>query len=471
MTYRWWIVAGVLLLVLWAVLLSPTGTAWAQQPPPPDGGEPDDGDDGDDGSPGILTILQNIVHTMIFPIESMTAALKKTIANIVSGAVEDAAAPFAEALEHVIFGGAADGPGEEMYGPAWRVFRNVSIALWPLTLGLIVATAARGGVTGNPVGLADLKEGLIEWVSSVVLTVASAYLIGLGLQLSRGVTQVILMQVWGADVVASPSSRTQAGREILEKDPSSLGSLGIAISEAVEDAATHEDTKYCLGSVLNHVLLHQTIVGLEAKLQLEKLGEYPDLLIGCVGGGSNFSGFAFPFVRDKLTGEKPDLRVIAVEPTACPTLTKGPYRYDFGDTAELTPLLKMFTLGHSFVPPGIHAGGLRYHGDAPLLCLLVDQKLIEARAYPQNSVFESALLFARTEGVVPAPETAHAIKAVVDEARRCKEEGKEEVIVFNYSGHGHFDLAAYDAYLGGKLQDFAYPQEEIEKALSTLPQM
>ncbi len=276
-----------------------------------------------------------------------------------------------------------------------------------------------------------------------------------------------LMQVWGADVVASPSSRTQAGREILEKDPSSLGSLGIAISEAVEDAATHEDTKYCLGSVLNHVLLHQTIVGLEAKLQMEKLGEYPDLLIGCVGGGSNFSGFAFPFVRDKLTGEKPDLRVIAVEPTACPTLTKGPYRYDFGDTAELTPLLKMFTLGHSFVPPGIHAGGLRYHGDAPLLCLLVDQKLIEARAYPQNSVFESALLFARTEGVVPAPETAHAIKAVVDEARRCK----EEVIVFNYSGHGHFDLAAYDAYLGGRLQDFAYPQEEIEKALSTLPQM
>jgi len=206
MTHQRWIVASVLLLVLWAMLLSPTRTAWAQQPPPPDGGEPDDGDDGDDESPGILTILQNIVHTMIFPIESMTAALKKTIANIVSGAVEDAAAPFAEALEHVIFGGAADGPGEEMYGPAWRVFRNVSIALWPLTLGLIVATAARGGVTGNPVGLADLKEGLIEWVSSVVLTVASAYLIGLGLQLSRGVTQVILTQVWG-----SVSARTLVG--------------------------------------------------------------------------------------------------------------------------------------------------------------------------------------------------------------------------------------------------------------------
>jgi len=195
-----------MLLVLWTMLLSPTGTAWAQQPPPPDGGEPDDGDDGDDGSPGILTILQNIVHTMIFPIESMTAALKKTIANIVSGAVEDAAEPFAEALEHVIFGGTADGPGEEMYGPAWRVFRNVSIALWPLTLGLIVATAARGGVTGNPVGLADLKEGLIEWISSVVLTVASAYLIGLGLQLSRGVTQVILTQVWG-----TVSARTLVG--------------------------------------------------------------------------------------------------------------------------------------------------------------------------------------------------------------------------------------------------------------------
>ncbi len=280
-----------------------------------------------------------------------------------------------------------------------------------------------------------------------------------------------LIHVWGADVVASPSLRTQAGRKILEKDPNSLGSLGIAISEAVEDAATHEDSKYCLGSVLNHVLLHQTIVGLETKLQMEKVGDYPDLLIGCVGGGSNFSGFAFPFVRDKLTGGKPDLRVVAVEPTACPTLTKGPYRYDFGDTAELTPLLKMFTLGHSFVPPGIHAGGLRYHGDAPLLCLLVDQKVIEARAYPQNAAFESALLFARSEGIVPAPETAHAIKAVVDEARRCKEEGKEEVIVFNYSGHGHFDLAAYDAYLGGELQDFAYPKEEIEKALSTLPEM
>lgn len=280
-----------------------------------------------------------------------------------------------------------------------------------------------------------------------------------------------LMQVWGADVVASPSSKTEAGRRMLEKDPNSLGSLGIAISEAVEDAATHEDSKYCLGSVLNHVLLHQTIVGLETKLQMEKVGDYPELLIGCVGGGSNFSGFAFPFVRDKLTGERPDLKVVAVEPTACPTLTKGPYRYDFGDTAELTPLLKMFTLGHSFVPPGIHAGGLRYHGDAPLLCLLVDQKVIEARAYHQNAAFESALLFARTEGIVPAPETAHAIKAVVDEARRCKEEGREEVIVFNYSGHGHFDLAAYDAYLGGKLQDFAYPQEEIEKALSTLPEV
>jgi len=280
-----------------------------------------------------------------------------------------------------------------------------------------------------------------------------------------------LMQVWGADVVASPSSKTEAGRRMLEKDPNSLGSLGIAISEAVEDAATHEDSKYCLGSVLNHVLLHQTIVGLETKLQMEKVGDYPELLIGCVGGGSNFSGFAFPFVRDKLTGERPDLKVVAVEPTACPTLTKGPYRYDFGDTAELTPLLKMFTLGHSFVPPGIHAGGLRYHGDAPLLCLLVDQKVIEARAYHQNAAFESALLFARTEGIVPAPETAHAIKAVVDEARRCKEEGREEVIVFNYSGHGHFDLAAYDAYLGGKLQDFAYPQEEIEEALSTLPEV
>ena len=277
-----------------------------------------------------------------------------------------------------------------------------------------------------------------------------------------------LMHIWGADVYPSPTDRTQAGRRILAQTPDTPGSLGMAISEAVEDAATHPDTNYSLGSVLNHVMLHQTIVGLETQKQLALAGEIPDILIGCVGGGSNFAGFCFPFVPDKLKGQ--DLKIIAVEPTACPTLTKGAYTYDFGDTAGLTPLIMMYTLGHSFVPPGIHAGGLRYHGDAPLLCLLVHEGVIEARAYPQNPVFEAARLFARTEGIVPAPETAHAIKAAVDEAVRCREYKKAEVIVLNFSGHGHFDLAAYDAFLEGKLQDIETdPEEMIKKALEDLP--
>jgi tryptophan synthase beta chain len=278
-----------------------------------------------------------------------------------------------------------------------------------------------------------------------------------------------LMQIWGASVFPSPTDTTNAGRQILARDPETSGSLGIAISEAVEDAATHKDTNYSLGSVLNHVLLHQTVVGLETKRQLALAGDEPDILIGCVGGGSNFAGFVFPFVTDKLTGK--DLRLIGVEPTACPTLTKGAYAYDFGDTAGLTPLIMMHTLGHSFVPPGIHAGGLRYHGDAPLLCLLVHEKIIEARAYAQNPVFDTARLFAQTEGIVPAPETAHAVKAAVDEAVRCRETGEEKCIVFNYSGHGHFDLAAYDAYLEGKLEDFEYPDEVLRKALEELPKV
>lgn len=277
-----------------------------------------------------------------------------------------------------------------------------------------------------------------------------------------------LMGVWGAEVFPSPSPRTRAGRSILEKNPNSPGSLGIAISEAVEDAVTHEDTKYSLGSVLNHVILHQTVVGLETKKQLEKLGEYPDILIGCVGGGSNFAGFSFPFLRDRLTGKKPKLRTIAVEPTACPTLTRGPYLYDFGDTAKLTPLLRMYTLGHNFVPPPIHSGGLRYHGDAPLVCLLVKEKIMEARAYPQRQVFEAAVLFSRTEGILPAPETAHAVKAAIDEALICKRTGEEKVICFNLSGHGYFDLSAYDEYLSGKMVDYEYPEKGIEKALEEL---
>jgi tryptophan synthase beta chain len=279
----------------------------------------------------------------------------------------------------------------------------------------------------------------------------------------------MLMETWGASVTPSPSDKTEAGRRILAEDPNSPGSLGIAISEAVNDAVMREDTRYALGSVLNHVILHQSIVGLETKAQLAKIGASPDVLIGCVGGGSNFAGFCFPFYPEKKAGKK--IRFIAVEPTACPTLTKGLYRYDFGDTAQMAPLVKMYTLGHNFIPPGIHAGGLRYHGDAPLLSLLCDVGDMEAVAYTQNPVFEAAILFARTEGIVPAPETAHAIRAVINEALDCKKKKEEKVIVFNFSGHGHFDLAAYDAYFSKKLEDYEYPEEKIKEALKHLPEV
>ncbi len=277
----------------------------------------------------------------------------------------------------------------------------------------------------------------------------------------------VAMETWGAEVHASPTNLTKAGQKILAEDPGSPGSLGIAISEAVEDAATHGDTNYALGSVLNHVLLHQTVIGLEAKKQMEKVGDYPDIVIGCCGGGSNLAGISFPFLQEKLNGK--DLRVIAVEPASCPTLTKGEFRYDFGDTVGLTPLLMMYTLGHDFVPPGIHAGGLRYHADAPLVCQLYHDGLIEAKAYPQTSVFESALQFARAEGIIPAPESAHAIRGAIDEAIKCKEEGREKTILFNLSGHGLFDLQAYADYHDGKLVDYEYPEEKIKEALSRLP--
>ena len=280
----------------------------------------------------------------------------------------------------------------------------------------------------------------------------------------------MLMETWGAEVFPSPTKKTNAGGSILAKDPNSPGSLGIAISEAVEDAATHEDTKYSLGSVVNYVLLHQTIVGLEAKEQLKLAGEKsPDVIIGCVGGGSNFAGLAFPFVKDKLNGKKMD--IIACEPEACPTLTRGLYRYDYGDTAKLAPILKMYTLGHTFIPEPIHAGGLRYHGDAPLLSLLVNKGVIEARAYHQLPIFEAAVTFARTEGFLPAPETAHALRAAIDEALKCKATGEEKCILIGYSGHGHFDLSAYEKYLSGKLEDYEYPQAKIEEALKDLPQV
>lgn len=261
----------------------------------------------------------------------------------------------------------------------------------------------------------------------------------------------VLMELWGAKVFASPSSQTKAGKSFLEKDPEHPGSLGIAISEAIERALEDKNTKYSLGSVLNHVLLHQTIIGLEAKVQMEKLGLYPDVVVGCVGGGSNFAGIAFPFLKDKITGERPQVEFWAVEPEACPTLTKGEYRYDYGDTVGLTPLIKMYTLGADFVPPSIHAGGLRYHGDAPLLCAFYHHGFIKACAYPQEEVFQAGVLFARTEGIVPAPESAHAIKKVVDLALECKDKKEEKIILFNLSGHGYFDLSAYDAYLKGEL--------------------
>ncbi|GIW18619.1 TrpB-like pyridoxal phosphate-dependent enzyme [Tepidiforma sp.] len=277
-----------------------------------------------------------------------------------------------------------------------------------------------------------------------------------------------LMQVWGGTVVPSPSPDTEAGRKILAEDPENSGSLGIAISEAVEDAALREDTRYSLGSVLNHVLLHQTVIGQEAIAQMEMAGEYPDVVIGCAGGGSNAAGLIFPFMKDRLAG-KTNTRFLAVEPASCPSLTKGEYRYDFGDTAGLTPLLKMYTLGHTFMPPGIHAGGLRYHAMAPLLCHLYDQGYIEARAYPQNPCFEAATLFARTEGIVPAPESSHAIRAAIDEAIQAREEGRSRVILFNLSGHGLLDLQAYDDYLAGKLIDDFYPEEKVREAMKDLP--
>jgi tryptophan synthase beta chain len=259
----------------------------------------------------------------------------------------------------------------------------------------------------------------------------------------------VMMKTYGADVVSSPSTLTRAGRAVLAKDPSTSGSLGIAISEAVEDAAGREDTKYSLGSVLNHVLLHQTVIGLEARKQMERAGDYPDIVIACHGGGSNFGGIAFPFLSDKLKGGRKALRAIAVEPTACPSLTRGRREYDFGDTAGTTPLMTMHTLGHEFIPPPVHAGGLRYHGSAPLVSHALAAGLIEAEAYTQRQVFESALLFAQCEGTIPAPESAHAIHSVVVHARRAREEGRPQTILFNLSGHGNFDLGAYESYLSG----------------------
>jgi tryptophan synthase beta chain len=281
----------------------------------------------------------------------------------------------------------------------------------------------------------------------------------------------MMMETWGAKCVSSPSPDTKAGRDMLAKDPDCPGSLGLAISEAVEDAATREDTHYSLGSVLNHVLLHQTIIGQEAMKQMEMANVYPDIIVGSIGGGSNFAGMFLPFIKDKIEGRKPDLRIINVEPTSCPTLTKGLYAYDFGDVAGMTPLLKMYTLGHEFIPPAVHAGGLRYHGMAPIICHLHKLGLVEARAVPQVATFEAGVTFARTEGIVSAPETNHAIRATIDEALKCKESGESKTILLAHSGHGHFDMAAYESYLSGKLTDYEYPEEKVKKALASLPEV
>jgi len=278
-----------------------------------------------------------------------------------------------------------------------------------------------------------------------------------------------MMQLWGAEVIASPSNRTNAGRTILAKDPASNGSLGIAISEAVEDAISREDTKYALGSVLNHVCLHQTVIGLEAKEQLALAGEYPDVVLGCHGGGSNFAGIGFPFIADKAAGKQ--VRVVAIEPSSCPTLTKGEYAFDYGDTAKMAPIVKMYTLGHDFMPPGIHAGGLRYHGASPLVSQLLHHGLVEARAVGQLACFEAAVLFSQTEAIIPAPESSHAIRGAIDEALQAKEEGKARVILFNLSGHGHVDMAAYDAFFAGKLEHFEYPAEKVKESLAHLPKV
>jgi tryptophan synthase beta chain len=281
-----------------------------------------------------------------------------------------------------------------------------------------------------------------------------------------------MMEAYGATVHASPTNLTDAGRSILAQDPENMGSLGIAISEAVEVAAkSGGKIKYSLGSVLNHVLMHQTVIGLEAKKQLEKADAAADVVIGCAGGGSNFAGLSFPFAADKLAGRNKKLRIIAVEPAACPSLTKGQYAYDFGDTVGLTPLVKMHTLGHTFIPAPLHAGGLRYHGMAPLVCKLYDEGVIEAVAVPQLATFQAALQFARSEGIIPAPESAHAVRVAIDEAQRATKEGKKTTILFNLSGHGHFDLGAYEAFLAGKLTDYEYPTAKVAEALRNVPKL
>ncbi len=318
-----------------------------------------------------------------------------------------------------------------------------------------IATETGAGQWGSAVSMAAHKFGL----DCTVYMVKVSY--------EQKPYRRILMETYGANVFSSPTNLTNAGRMILERDPNTTGSLGIAISEAVEDAATHSDTNYSLGSVLNHVCMHQTVIGQEAKKQLDVIDEYPDMVIACCGGGSNFSGIAFPFIADKIAGK--NVRCIAVEPKACPTLTKGVYEFDYGDTAKMAPIAKMYTLGHDFTPAGIHAGGLRYHGESPLVSQLYKEGFIEAIAYKQKEVFESAVMFAQTEGIIPAPESAHAIKKGIDEALLCKQSGQEKVILICLSGNGYFDMTAYESYLNNKLIDTEFDIKEMNKSLEALP--
>jgi tryptophan synthase beta chain len=322
-----------------------------------------------------------------------------------------------------------------------------------------IATETGAGQWGSALAFATM---LFEMKATIYM-VRSSY--------SQKPYRKSMMTVWGAECIPSPSTKTNSGRAILEKYPDTPGSLGIAISEAVEDAATHPDTNYSLGSVLNHVCLHQTVIGLESREQLASVDDYPDLVIGCVGGGSNFAGISFPFAGDKMTGKHPDVDIVGVEPASCPTLTKGMFTYDFGDVAGLTPLLKMYTLGHDFIPPAMHAGGLRYHGDSPIVSRLVNDKVMRAVAYHQTEVFDAAQTFARSEGIIVAPETSHAVKAVIDEALKCRKTGVGKTILFNCSGHGNFDMSAYDAYYSGQMVDFEYPDALIKESLERLPKI
>jgi len=322
-----------------------------------------------------------------------------------------------------------------------------------------IATETGAGQWGSAMSFATMLYGL----ECTVYMVRSSY--------NQKPYRKSMMHVWGAECIPSPSTKTKSGQAVLAKDPDTPGALGIAISEAVEDAASHSNTNYALGSVLNHVCLHQTVIGLECREQLASVDAYPDVVIGCVGGGSNFAGISFPFAGDKLTGKHKDVDIIGVEPASCPSLTKGLYTYDFGDEAGYTPLMKMFTLGHDFVPPAMHAGGLRYHGDSPIVSRLVHDGVMRAVAYHQSEVFEAAQTFARAEGIIVAPETSHAVKGAIDEALACKKTGEEKTILFNCTGHGNFDMSAYDAFYSGKLVDYEYPDELIKEALGRIPKI